>query len=82
VVTASISGVMAPYSSLPLVLQHFAKIYPVSSANSSITYLLEGEGYAGYTPLTASQTTLTIVISFILFVAGLITYSRFCWRKK
>jgi ABC-2 type transport system permease protein len=82
VVTASISGVMAPYSSLPSVLQHFAEIYPVSSANSSITYLLEGIDYAGYDPLSASQTTLTIVISFILFVSGLIAYSRFCWRKK
>jgi ABC-2 type transport system permease protein len=82
VVTASISGVMAPYSSLPSVLQHFARVYPVSSANSSITYLLVGEGYAGYNPLSAGQTTLTIVISFILLIACLITYSRFCWRKK
>jgi ABC-2 type transport system permease protein len=82
VVTASLSGVMAPYSSLPELLQNFAKIYPVSSANSSITYLLVGEKYAGYIPLTTSQTTLTIVISFLLFVAGLIVYSRFCWRKE
>jgi len=82
VVTAAISGVMAPYSSLPRVLQEFAKIYPISSANSSITYLLVGEDYAGYIPLSASQTTFTIVISFLLFVAGLIAYSRFCWRKE
>ncbi len=82
VVTAAISGVMAPYSSLPWVLQHFARIYPVSSSNSSITYLLVGEDYAGYNPLSASQTTLTIVISLLLFFAGLIAYSRFCWRKE
>jgi len=81
VVTASLSGVMAPYSSLPLLLQNFARTYPISSANSSITYLLVGEDYAGYNPLTTSQTTLTIVISILLFVAGLIAYSRFCWRK-
>jgi ABC-type polysaccharide/polyol phosphate export permease len=74
--------VLAPYSSLPELLRDFAKIYPVSSANSSITYLLVGENYAGYIPLTTSQTTLTIVISFLLFVAGLIFYSRFCWRKE
>jgi len=82
VVTASISGVMAPYSSLPLVLQHFARIYPVSSANSSITYLLVGKDYAGYNPLSASQTALSIVISLLLFITGLIAYSRFCWRKE
>ena len=83
VVTAAISGVMAPYSSLPWILQQFARIYPVSSANSSITYLLVGgEDYAGYNPLTASQTTLTTAISLLLFFAGLITYSRFCWRKE
>jgi len=81
VVTAALSGVMAPYSSLPWVLQSFARIYPVSSANSSITYLLVGEAYAGYSPLSESQAALTIGVSLLLFVAGLIAYSRFCWRK-
>lgn len=82
VVTAAISGVMAPYSSLPSLLQQFATIYPISSANSSITYLLVGKEYAGYDPLSASQTTLTVAISVLLFVAGLIAYSRLCWRKE
>ena len=82
VVTAAISGVMAPYSSLPWLLQEFARIYPISSANSAIAYLLVGEDYAGYNPLSAAQTTLTIIISLLLFVAGLIAYSRFCWRKE
>jgi len=82
VVTASISGVMAPYSSLPELLQNFSRIYPISSVNSSITYLLVGEEYAGYPPLTMSQTTLTTIISIVLFAAGLIAYSRFCWRKE
>lgn len=82
VVTAAISGVMAPYSSLPWLLQQFAKIYPVSSANSSITYLLVGGDYAGYNPLSASQTSLTVAISLLLFIGGLIAYSRFCWRKE
>jgi len=74
--------VMAPYSSLPWLLQEFARIYPISSANSAIAYLLVGEDYAGYNPLSAAQTTLTIIISLLLFVAGLIAYSRFCWRKE
>jgi ABC-2 type transport system permease protein len=82
VVTAAISGVMAPYSSLPWALQQFARIYPISSANSSITYLLVGKDYAGYIPLAADQTTLTVVISSLLFIAGLVAYSKFCWRKE
>ena len=82
VITAAISGVMAPYSSLPWLLQHFARIFPISSANSSIIYLLEGKEYAGYNPLGASQTSLTIILSLLIFIAGLTAYSRFCWRKE
>lgn len=81
VVTAAISGVMAPYSSLPSLLQQFATVYPISSGNSSITYLLVGKDYAGYNPLSTSQTTLTIIASLLFFIAGLLAYSRFCWRK-
>ena len=54
VVSAAISGVMTPYAYLPQVLQQFATIYPISSANSSITYLLVGKDYAGYNPLGTS----------------------------
>jgi len=82
VVTASISGLFAPYSSLPSLLQHFARIYPVSSANSSIIYLLVGEDFAGYNPLNTGQVTLTIALSFSLFIVGLTLYSQFCWRKN
>lgn len=82
VVTASISGVMTPYSSLPLPLQDFARVYPISSANSSSIYLLAGKDFAGYNPLGAGQITLTIILSFLLFAVGLIIYSKFCWRKK
>ena len=64
VVTAAISGVMTPYSSLPWLLKQFARIYPISSSSSSITFLLVGEEYAGYPPLSVNQITLTVVISF------------------
>ena len=37
VVSAALSGVMTPYTYLPSVLQNFARIYPISSANSAIT---------------------------------------------
>jgi len=82
VVTAAISGVMTPYSLLPWLLQQFARIYPISSSSSSITLLLVGEDYAGYNPLSVNQTTLTVVVSFLLFIGGLVAYSRFCWRKE
>jgi len=82
VVTAAISGVMTPYAYLPWLLQQFSRVYPISSANSAITYLLVGKDYAGYDPLSAGQPMLTIATSLALFFAGLIAYSRFCWRKK
>jgi hypothetical protein len=82
VISAAISGLMAPYSSLPLVLQHFSRTFPISSANSSITYLLAGEDFAGYNPLSLFQTGLTITLSALVFALGVIAYSRFCWMKE
>jgi len=82
VISAAISGVMAPYSSLPWILQQFARTFPISSANSSIIYLLAGEDYAGYNPLGIIQTSLTITMSIILFAVGMIVYSRLCWMKE
>jgi len=82
VVTAAISGVMTPYPYLPWLLQQFARTYPISSSSSSITFLLVGEDYAGYNPLSASQITFTVVISLLLFAGGLVAYSRFCWKKE
>jgi len=82
VVTASISGLFVPYSALPSVLQHFARVYPISSANSSIIYLLAGEKFAGYNPLSSGQVALTISLSLLFFVAGIILYSQFCWKKE
>jgi hypothetical protein len=82
VITASLSGIFAPYSVLPSVLQCFSRIYPISSANSSIVYLLEGENLAGYNPLSVGQIALTLITSFSLFIAGLIAYSKICWRKR
>jgi ABC-type polysaccharide/polyol phosphate export permease len=81
VVSAALSGVMTPYAYLPSVLQNFARIYPISSANSSITYLLIGEEYAGY-PFSVNQTVLTLFLALLLFFFGLIAYSRFCWKKE
>jgi len=82
VVSAALSGVMTPYAYLPSVLQNFARVYPISSANSAITYLLVGEEYAGYFPLSVSQTIPTALVALLLFILGLITYSKLCWKKE
>lgn len=82
VISAAISGVMTPYAYLPPLLQQFSKTYPISSANSSITYLIVGKDYAGYEPLGAGQIILTIIMTSLLFTVGLVTYSKFCWRKE
>jgi ABC-2 type transport system permease protein len=82
VVSAALSGVMTPYAYLPSVLQNFARTYPISSANSAITFLLVGEEYTGYNPLSMGQTVATAFFALLLFIIGLIAYSRFCWKKE
>ena len=81
VVSAALSGVMTPYSYLPSVLQSFARIYPISSANSAITYLLVGQEYAGYYPLNLFQTASTLIVALLLFILGMMAYSKICWKK-
>jgi ABC-type multidrug transport system permease subunit len=81
VVTAAISGIMAPYYSLPSILQKISRSLPVSSANSSIIYLLSGEELAGYNPLSLSQVVLSVSVAFVLFAVGLLLYSKLCWKK-
>ena len=81
VVSAALSGVMTPYTYLPSVLQSFARIYPISSANSAITFLLIGEEYAGYNPLSMNQIALTVIVALLLFILGMVAYSKVCWKK-
>ncbi len=83
VVTAAISGVMSPYSSLPPWLQQLARVYPISSANSSVLYLLaNGEEAAGYNPLMGGRIALTMILSVAIFIVGIIIYSKLCWRRE
>jgi ABC-type multidrug transport system permease subunit len=78
VVTSAISGVFFQYSMLPPVLQKFAQIWPMSSANSTIiTYLI---GDIGYNPLSVLNLTLTIAISLLFFIAGILLYTFYFWK--
>lgn len=79
--TSFTSGIFTTYSQLIPVLQFFSRIYPISSSNSSLIYILIGEKAAGYNPLEPIQITLTVLSSLVLFAIGLAIYARYCWRK-
>jgi len=80
VITSALSGLFAPYEVLPVPLQVFSRIYPISSAQASIVHLLAGPDMIAYNPLTFGQITLTAVLSFVLLFAGTILYSRLAWK--
>jgi len=80
VITSFISGLFAPYEALPVPLQTFARVYPISSAQASIVHLLAGPEMVAYNPLTSGQITLTIALSFALLFAGTVLYTRLGWR--
>jgi ABC-type multidrug transport system permease subunit len=80
VVTSALSGLFAQYEVLPASLQIFSRIYPISSAQASIIYLLAGPEMIAYDPLTSGQITLTVILSLVLLVAGTALYSRLGWK--
>ena len=82
VVTSALSGLFAPYEVLPVPLQTFARVYPISSSQASIAYLLAGPNMVAYNPLTSSQVTLTIALSFALLIVGTVLYSRLGWKLE
>ena len=82
VITSAISGLMVPYEYLPVPLQTFARVYPISSAQASIVHLLAGPDMVAYNPLTSGQIALTIALSFVLLIAGTVLYSRLGWKLE
>jgi ABC-2 type transport system permease protein len=82
VISSFISGLFAPYEALPVPLQTFARVYPISSAQASIVHLLAGPDMIAYNPLTSSQITLTIALSFALLIIGTVLYSRLGWKLE
>jgi ABC-2 type transport system permease protein len=82
VVTSAISGLYAPYEVLPVPLQIFSRVYPISSAQASIVYLLSGPDMVAYNPLTSGQVALTIALSLTLLLAGTVLYSRLGWKLE
>jgi len=82
VITSFISGLFAPYEVLPVPLQVFSRVYPISSAQASIVHLLAGPDMIAYNPLTSGQITLTIALSFALLLVGTVLYSRLGWKLE
>jgi ABC-2 type transport system permease protein len=82
VITSTISGLFVPYDALPVPLQVFSRVYPISSAQASIVHLLAGPDMVAYNPLTSGQITLTIVLSFALLLVGTVLYSRLGWKLE
>ncbi len=82
VITSFISGLFAPYEVLPVPLQVFSRVYPISSAQASIVHLLAGPDMVAYNPLTSGQITLTIALSFALLLVGTVLYSRLGWKLE
>jgi ABC-type multidrug transport system permease subunit len=80
--TYFLGGMALPYEQLPEALKAFARLYPISSANASMIQLLVGESYVGYNPLTTLQTSYTVALSLLIFLVGLASYSRYCWRER
>lgn len=77
-----LGGMAFPYPNLPSFMQVFARLHPVASVNSMMTYLFEGEVIAGYNPLTLEQLLLSVGIALVTFAVGMLLYSRCCWRKE
>ena len=82
VVTASISGMFAPYEFLPPALQQFSRFYPISAATNLAKYFLSGEEFVGYNPLATGHPELTIALSLLLLILGMNLYARRSWRLE
>ena len=76
-----LGGMTFPYSTLPAPLQGFARFHPVSSANTLLFYLFEGESIVGYNPCAIEQIIPMIAISVLTFMIGLLLYSKTCWKN-
>jgi ABC-2 type transport system permease protein len=76
------SGILVPYSNLSGSLQEFSRVFPISSAASSVGYLLLGQDAVGYDPLTLGQITTGGVVALVLLAIGLVLYHRTSWRQE
>lgn len=79
-VISFVSGIFVPYQQLVTQLQTFSRFFPISSAASSVNYLLLGESAAGYNPLTPMQIVTSTIFAMGLLIIGLLIYHRTSWK--
>jgi ABC-2 type transport system permease protein len=79
--TYFLGGMAIPYDNLPDFMKALARVHPIPSANASMIQILIGQSYTGYDALTAFQISTTVAFSVLLFSAGLLVYTRNCWRR-
>ena len=79
---AFVSGIFVPYSQLSAPLQAFSRAFPISSAMSSVGYLLLGQDVVGYNPITLGQIATGLAVALALLAVGLVLYHRTSWRLE
>ncbi|MHA1169541.1 MAG: ABC transporter permease, partial [Candidatus Hodarchaeales archaeon] len=75
-----LGGMAIPYAELPVVLQVFARIHPVTSSTACIEFLLEGVEFSGYNPFEITQILMTLVITVVFFSSGFFLHTRKFWE--
>ena len=81
IVLMYLSGIWVSYSNLSAPLQAFSQVFPISSAASSMFYLLLGPDVAGYNPLTVGQVATSAVLAVALLAIGVFVYHRTSWHQ-
>ncbi|MCD6511667.1 MAG: ABC transporter permease [Thaumarchaeota archaeon] len=81
----SVSGVFAPYASLPDYLKLFSKLYPISASMHVINRLLLVKGFAwmhyDFDPSSPLYMAYTLAVSIGFFVAGILFHKAMA-RKR
>ena len=74
-------GIAFPYRDLPDLLKPFVHVNPICLGNNMIAVLAVGEEFVGYNPFNFIDVTVMLLLTALLFIIGLYTYSRYCWRR-
>ncbi len=74
-------GIAVPYGDLPEMLKGFARFNPISAGNNMIASIVYGQDFVGYDPLILIDLGLMFILCSVIFVIGMLLYSRCCWRR-
>jgi len=74
-------GIAFPYRDLPELLRPFVHVNPICLGNNMIAVLALGQDIVGYNPFNCVDITMMLLLTGLLFIAGLFIYSKSCWRR-